>query len=615
MKVSEKNKTVYIEATVEDQRVKIGFRESDDVIWQYDYITADMEKIKISCRKSIEELNRIHRKGESGTHAFNLIRDWGNDLTRILLPRNISIKLAQTDIEYMIIRLDDHLVHVPWELLRINDQFICERFCVGRIVNTRQKIEKSRERIQREYLQAWILADPVGDLKNARFEGQKIFDTLCESNQKKQTIIPSLDSNVSADSVIKKLMNYDLIHFAGHADYNEQHPDQSGWRLSGGNLTSGDIDGLSAAGLMPFLIFSNACQSARTDEWESPSASYNTSFGLANAFLRAGVKHYVGPFWEITDKPGSLFAVEFYKQFCAGKTVGEAIRETRQTMKESLSDDMCRFSYLLYGDPRVSYFNDHPEIKRRTASQSSSTASVTRSVESVASSEHEEFKFGKSFQYAIIIIMLGLIGFGVTIAGNYISGKKETERLRIELDQKKLLAERRSEVEQVLAARTKEIRERTERLFDELIHDTGHLTFDDSRNSEVTLAAVFDSHVSAGGKEQMVLHAVRDGILEAGLPITLLDRVSFDVILTELIRNRKMTPPDKRPPLKLLKPAFLLILQTHETEETLYVSMSVSETESGVIRFSVMEEMDNRRPLLGQKEELTQNLLNKLKEL
>ena len=81
-------------------------------------------------------------------------------------------------------------------------------------------------------------------------------------------------------------------------------------------------------------------------------------FGLANAFVLAGVKHYVGTFWEILDEPSRRFALEFYRQVLLGLSVGEAMREARLSLIREYGEETIVWgSYLLYGDPTFNYMD------------------------------------------------------------------------------------------------------------------------------------------------------------------------------------------------------------------------------------------------------------------
>jgi len=222
---------------------------------------------------------------------------------------------------------------------------------MGRLVKTRQKITEPDHQKMPVPLNMWILANPSRDLPSADLEANQILQVTDAVNLKDGTIVnASLDSSdIMLDGIKSKIKNSDFVHFAGHADYKPQNSAQSGWKLADSAFTDHDIDKMAGSSKMPVLVFSNACQSARTQEWQPE----NDSFGMANAFLRAGVKYYIGSFWEIMDTPSSLFACEFYNHFFSGKTIGESVRQARLMLIEEYGYDFIGWtSYLLYGDPR-----------------------------------------------------------------------------------------------------------------------------------------------------------------------------------------------------------------------------------------------------------------------
>ena len=105
-----------------------------------------------------------------------------------------------------------------------------------------------------------IIADPGGDLKGAYSEGIEIRDSMDRYVDLIHTT--SRSENVTPDFIKEKIRNFDIVHFAGHADYDRGDPNRSGWRLSRGRLKVEHIKKMAGTAAMPALIFSNACQSA-----------------------------------------------------------------------------------------------------------------------------------------------------------------------------------------------------------------------------------------------------------------------------------------------------------------------------------------------------------------
>ena len=95
-----------------------------------------------------------------------------------LFSIGVKEKLKKTRAEYLSLKIDDHLVQVPWELLFDGQQFLCLRFNMGRLVKTRQSLPAAGMRKLDLPLKMLILADPSGDLKGAYEEGIQIRDYM-----------------------------------------------------------------------------------------------------------------------------------------------------------------------------------------------------------------------------------------------------------------------------------------------------------------------------------------------------------------------------------------------------------------------------------------------------
>ena len=93
-----------------------------------------------------------------------------------------------------------------------------------------------------------ILADPEGDLKGAYAEGTQMRDYADRNKDLINAFLCS--SNITLDFVKQKIRNFDFVHFAGHADYNEENAGRSGWRLTGGTLKAADIMKMAGTGAM-----------------------------------------------------------------------------------------------------------------------------------------------------------------------------------------------------------------------------------------------------------------------------------------------------------------------------------------------------------------------------
>jgi hypothetical protein len=194
-----------------------------------------------------------------------------------------------------------------------------------------------------------IAADPRGDLADVHAESDAIVETL-----EREHVRARLAAEMGREALRRELKDFDLIHFAGHADFLAGDPRQSGWHLSDGKLTAGDVADLAGGRPMPLVIFSNSCESGRTGAWtdEEARGEARRAYGLAGAFLYAGVRHYLGTQWEVIDGHSATFATAFYQNLASGQAIGAAVRHAREAVIQAGGEGALAWaSYVLYGDP------------------------------------------------------------------------------------------------------------------------------------------------------------------------------------------------------------------------------------------------------------------------
>jgi CHAT domain-containing protein len=140
---------------------------------------------------------------------------------------------------------------------------------------------------------------------------------------------------------------FDILHYAGHGDFDAAQPDRVGWVFKSGLLTARELAGLQA----PRLVVANACLSARTST-KPDRADLLPS--LADEFFRRGVRDYVGTAWEVNDEGAVTFAERLYEALLRppGAPLGEAVREARRALwrQRSLFGSLWA-AYQHYGDP------------------------------------------------------------------------------------------------------------------------------------------------------------------------------------------------------------------------------------------------------------------------
>jgi CHAT domain-containing protein len=299
-----------------------------------------------TARAIVDVLARGNRARTLSEKNLEDLKHHGEQLWRTLFPSELHAELQRGD--SLALELDEALVAIPWELAFDGAQFLCRRLSIGRIVATRQPRRGDERRAVGTPIRVLVMAaDPKNDLPEVRAEGEAIIDEL----EKHATVKARLSTAPDRAFALRYFKDYDVVHFAGHADFVATAPGESGWTLADGKLTADEIVKLGGGRPMPMIVVGNACQSGTTTAWDGDATHV---FGLANAFLTAGVRHYLGTQWEIVDGQSALFAAELYKHLADGKAIGAAVRHARAAVVAQAGETALAWaSYVLYGDPDV----------------------------------------------------------------------------------------------------------------------------------------------------------------------------------------------------------------------------------------------------------------------
>jgi len=351
--------TLVVEITREGDKLKMSaferWKGTDITLKHYNECIILENEIESLCSEITNLFNKAIRQSGKEKDFSDELKKNGRALFDQLLTQEVKRTIKNTKANFLLISIDEHLVHIPWELLYDGEEFLCIRFAIGRSVRTKQRGVENRHRDISKPIKMLMVADPNGDLSSAYEEGLAIRTELDKKQSKIKVL--SKTGEVYLDFIKKNIRDYDIVHFAGHSVYDYENPSESGWVLKDGRFTAKDIVSLGATAPMPSVVFSNACQSGKTQEWEVKKGFEDEIYGLANAFLLAGVRHYIGTFWKILDKTCLDFANEFYKNAIDGLPIGEAVRLSRIRLVNKFGySSIVWASYMLYGDPAINLF-------------------------------------------------------------------------------------------------------------------------------------------------------------------------------------------------------------------------------------------------------------------
>ncbi len=300
-------------------------------------------------------LNRPVKDQSSKLDQLKSLQKIGQLFWDHLLSRAIKEKLKNSPPCVLTLSLDEELIYMPWELIFDGVNFFCLKFSLGRLVRSKGDSTLLQYRDLTESLRMLILADPIANLKSAYAEGLSIKNQF--NHKSKKVYVDFKSTNIDKTYVKKNICDYDIVHFAGHCEFDKKDTQRSGWVLSDGLFKVEDILRMGQSCSMPALVFSNACHSAQANSGLIDSEYQRASYGMASAFLFAGVRHYIGTIRKIEDNPSLVFAREFYAQLISGVGVGESLRLSKlKLIKEFGLASLHWVNYLLYGDPNFIFF-------------------------------------------------------------------------------------------------------------------------------------------------------------------------------------------------------------------------------------------------------------------
>ena len=311
----------------------------------------------------------------------------------------------------LVLEVDSNTARVPWELLREGTTEVADenspdhlglRRPVARQLRTTYS-PRPGETTESKRLNALVIGDPDDSLPSAVTEARKVYESLTGTFGFTATLrLGPPDGNNKSKyagvapaglyEVLGDLLDgeFDLVHYCGHAHFDERFPGRSGWVFANGVvLTPSMLEGIDRP---PRLIVANACQSAVTSVphadgkpgpvGDSNAAqdvlrTFNGRFlpGLADEFFRRGVSDFIGTAWEVRDQAAMLFATTFYDCLLSKSDpapLGVAVQKARlQLYKERRNwkrDGALWAAYQHYGDPtRLLRLRADPQTARKVA--------------------------------------------------------------------------------------------------------------------------------------------------------------------------------------------------------------------------------------------------------
>lgn len=313
---------------------------------------------------------------------------------RLLLPREFVEKLqldqaadaSGRDTAPVVFEVDRFMAGVNWEMMAADlsgspDSAIALHKQVARQLRTEYSPPPAPEANPGRARRALVVGDP-GDLAKgfslpgARREALRVAEILssfglevaCYVGAATDPDQPALGVPPATRlDILDRLLEggWDILHYCGHGDFDPNDPDRrAGWLFADGFLTSRELERMEIA---PRLVVANACLTGQLSNLlpgrpapaggaaARPRSDADLVAGLADEFLRRGVRDYVGTAWEVSDEGAIQFAEKLYSMLLdpeAGSTLGGAMLMARRTLSQKTQIFGSLWAaYQHYGDP------------------------------------------------------------------------------------------------------------------------------------------------------------------------------------------------------------------------------------------------------------------------
>ncbi len=310
---------------------------------------------------------------ESRSRTDKALWSIARDLYQHILPEEMRQEIEnRSDPISLEIGAEEDLSHLPFELMHDGNGYLCLKHNVGRYAIRRRGEYPERPdfgNAERPRILLISVPEPPGYPRLERVAAEaSLIRELAGKIVGEENLVCYEGPAATFDNVSNELkksgQRFHIVHFCGHAKFDEGQPERSGIVLhrardegkDGGLMRTGTIRTWFRA-VRPVFCFVNGCESA------APSGRKGGKFGvygLGRAFLDTGA-YFLGSRSMVGDGTAEAFARAFYVRLLReNRPLGEAVRLARVECRraDALSFDWA--SYVFYGDPRVYFPKDLP---------------------------------------------------------------------------------------------------------------------------------------------------------------------------------------------------------------------------------------------------------------
>jgi CHAT domain-containing protein len=275
----------------------------------------------------------------------------------------VTDPIAALEDTHLVLVHGEYDTRLPWETMHVagNAPALLGGVSHRYLAPNRSIAKWNDARDPAEPLRLLIIGNPTGDLDGAEAEARAL-EELARGNPRLQ-VVATLYRDEASLRAVEDLLNtreIDVLHYAGHAFFDQHVRANGGLLLAGHEVLAGRR--IMALGRLPNLVVLNACEAARVrgraaGDTLSARDAVEEQGSLAEALLKAGVGSFVGTYWPVGDAAAMSFASRFYEKLAAGECLNVAVVAGRRELHARGLPDWA--NYVFYGDPGFCFSGEH----------------------------------------------------------------------------------------------------------------------------------------------------------------------------------------------------------------------------------------------------------------
>jgi CHAT domain-containing protein len=317
--------------------VAVAYALLGDTLLTWTVAAASVRLVRqtVDARSLIGTVEELRSSLEHGEDTRTLRPALAALYDRLLAPVNAQLGDVNTT---LVVVADGELASVPFSALydRRNGRYLVEARPL-RYAGSLRDASRTREGGTSRKATTLLIADPAFDPRIhrglARLPGaRQEVDSIAAAYRNHAVLA---DSGASREALQASLAGATVVHFAGHAVFDDQRPERSYLVLAAGRsapdrgwLTAGEMEDLSLRHVDLFVL--SACQTLR-----SGSGRAGGFAGFAGALLDAGVGGVVGSLWRVDDRLTAPLMVEFHRAYRRPGDGPRALREAQLRLLRS----------------------------------------------------------------------------------------------------------------------------------------------------------------------------------------------------------------------------------------------------------------------------------------